>query len=135
MNVVCNANVSTCCLNLFDFMMNLHILCGLHHYWKPDVCRVPKALPSAQYRALGKITICRVPTKKHSANRQHSAEENFAECQPRGTRRTHLCRVPRGQHSANSVTCATHARTRPLQRGRRYFLPSALIRMIRRYHS
>ena len=74
----------------------------MYHYRKPDVCRVPMALPSAQYRVLGKITICRVPTKKHSANRQHSAEEN--------TRRTHLCRVPRGQHSANSVTCATHAR-------------------------
>jgi len=86
---------------------------------EPDVCRVPKALPSAQYRALGKITIRRVPTKKHSANRQHSAEENFAECLNQDTRRTHLCRVPRGQHSATSVTCATQARTRPLQRGRR----------------
>ena len=71
-----------------------------HHYRKPDVCRVPNALPSAQYRALGKITICRVPTKKHSANRQHSAEENFAECQPRGTRQRWVCRVSRFRHSA-----------------------------------
>ena len=75
------------------------------HYWKPDVCRVSKALLSAQYRALGKMTfgkqttlggkkLCRVPATLHSA-RPH-----FAECLNQDTRRTHLCRVPRGQHSA-----------------------------------
>jgi len=38
------------------------------HYRKPDVCRVPDALPRAVSRALGKGTVCRVRTKKHSAN-------------------------------------------------------------------
>ena len=97
----------------------------VHHYRKPDVCRVPKDLPSAQYRALGKITICRVPELCRVTATWHSAKPHFAECLNQDTRRTPLCRVPRGQHSANSVTCATHARTRPLQRGRHYSLPSA----------
>ena len=95
------------------------------HYRKPDVCRVPKDLLSAQYRALGKITICRVAELCRVTATWHSAKPHFAECLNQDTRRTHLCRVPRGQHSATSVTCATQARTRPLQRGRRYFLPSA----------
>ena len=82
-------------------------------------------LPSAYEKALGKQTtlggrkLCRVPAT------WHSAKPHFAECLNQDTRRTHLCRVPRGQHSATSVTCATQARTRPLQRGRRYSLPSA----------
>ena len=82
-------------------------------------------LPSAYQKALGKQTtlggrkLCRVPAT------WHSAKPHFTECLNQDTRRTHLCRVPRGQHSATSVTCATQARTRPLQRGRRYSLPSA----------
>jgi len=78
---------------------------------------------------LGGRKLCRVPAT------WHSAKPHFAECINEDTRRTHLCRVPRGQHLATSVTCATQARTRLLQRGRHYSLPSALIRMIRRYHS
>ena len=82
-------------------------------------------LPSAYEKALDKQTtlggrkLCRVPATWHSAKR------GFAECLNQDTPRMHLCRVPRGQHSATSVTCATQARTRPLQRGRRYSLPSA----------
>ena len=82
-------------------------------------------LPSAYEKTLGKQTtlggrkLCRVPAT------WHSAKPHFAECLNQDTRRTHLCRVPRGQHSATSVTCATQARTRPLQRGRHYSLPSA----------
>ena len=108
--------------------MNLHILCGLHHYWKPDVCRVPKALPSAQYRALGKITICRVPELCRVLATWHSAKPHFAECLNQDTRQTvsraphtpaHaryngaaviLCRVPHSVHSAKTITCAAHDR-------------------------
>ena len=86
---------------------------------------------------------CRRLCRVH--NIKHSAKLLFAECLPKSTRQTDnirrkktlpsashvalgkatLCRVPKSRHSANSVTCATHARTRPLQRGRRYSLPSA----------
>ena len=46
-------------------------------------------MPSAESRALGKATICRVPNNMHSANNWHSAEYLFAECRPVGTRQRH----------------------------------------------
>jgi len=95
------------------------------HYRKPDVCRVLKALPSARYRALGKVTICRVPTKRHLAKSRHSANIGFAECLITNTRQTHLCRVPHGQHSAHSLTCAPQTPAAPVTRHGRYCLPSA----------
>jgi hypothetical protein len=75
-----------------------------HRYRKPDVCRGPGTLPSAESRALGNITICRVP------DTWHSAKPNFAECLKLDTRQNKLCRVPSGRLSANTVTCAAHAR-------------------------
>ena len=97
----------------------------MYHYRKPDVCRVLKALPSARYRALDKVTICRVPTKRHSAKSRHSAKIGFAECLITDTRQTHLCRVPRGQHSTHSLTCTLHTLAAPVACHGRYCLPSA----------
>ena len=92
------------------------------HYRKPDICRVLKALPRAIYRALGKVTICRVPTERHSATKRHSAKICFAECHAGSTRHTAsrvrcirsprplpvtaviVCRVPRSWHSAKTIT-------------------------------
>ena len=97
-----------------------------NHYRKPDICRVLKALPRAIYRALGKVTICRVPTEKHSATKRHSAKKIcFAECLFTDTRQTCLCRVPRGQHSAHSLTCTLHTLAAPVACHGRYCLPSA----------
>ena len=59
------------------------------HYRKIHVCPVTGSLPSAESRALGKATICRVPNNMHSANNWHSAEYLFAECRPVGTRQRH----------------------------------------------
>ena len=95
------------------------------HYRKPDICRVLKALPRAIYRALGKVTICRVPTERHSVTKRHSAKIYFAECLFTDTRQTCLCRVPRGQHSAHSLTCAPHTPAAPVTHHGRYYLPSA----------
>ena len=39
------------------------------HYRKPALCRVPEALPSVFYRALGKDGLCRVSNKIHSAKK------------------------------------------------------------------
>jgi len=95
------------------------------HYRKPDICRVLKALPRAIYRALGKVTICRVPTERHSATKRHSAKICFAECLFTDTRQTCLCRVPRGQHSAHSLTCTLRTLAAPVACHGRYCLPSA----------
>ena len=51
------------------------------HYRKPALCRVPEALPSVFYRALGKDGLCRVPNKTHSAKKTLD--------------KMHLCRVPK----------------------------------------
>ena len=66
-------------------------MCGcIHrHYRKTHVCRVQGFLSSAESRALGKATICRVPNNMHSANNWHSAEYLFAEWRPVGTRQRH----------------------------------------------
>ena len=50
------------------------------HYRKLALCRVPEALPSVFYRALGKDGLCRVPFF------WHSAKMYFAECLCFGTR-------------------------------------------------
>jgi len=101
------------------------------HYRKPDICRVLKALPRAIYRALGKVTNCRVPTERQSATKRHSAnlplpsaclqtlgKPAFAECHAGSTRHTAsrvrvrspcplpvtaviVCRVPARGHLAN----------------------------------
>jgi len=97
----------------------------IHHYRKPDICRVLKALPRVIYRALGKVTICRVPTERHSATKRHSAKICFAECLFTDTRHTCLCRVPRGQHSAHSLTCTLRTLAAPVACHGRYCLPSA----------
>ena len=68
------------------------------HYRKPDICRVLKALPRAIYRALGKVTICRVPTERHSATKRHSAKICFAECLFTDTRQT--CLLPSATRAA-----------------------------------
>ena len=96
-------------------------LCRVHNIEHSAKLPFAECLPKilGKQTTLGGRKLCRVPATWHSAT------PHFAERLNQGTRRTHLCRVPRGQHSANSVTCATHARTRPLQRGRHYSLPSA----------
>ena len=99
-----------------------------HYYILQNVCRVLKALPSARYRALGKVTICRVPTKRHSAKSRHLVKIGFAECHAGSTRHTAsrvrrtrpprplpvtaviVCRVPRSGHSAKTITCAARDR-------------------------
>jgi hypothetical protein len=62
----------------------------MSHCRKSQVCRVPAALPSAQYRTSGKYNLCQVHTEKHSANLWHSASYGFAECRTNDTRRTTL---------------------------------------------
>ena len=52
------------------------------HHRKPHSCRVPSALPSVRTRALGKESLGRVPTSRHSANTRHTACRKFAECRP-----------------------------------------------------
>ena len=73
------------------------------HYRKPDICRVLKTLPRAIYRALGKGTICRVPTERHSATKRHSAKICFAECHAGSTR-----------HTASRVRCIRSPRPLPV---------------------
>ena len=86
------------------------------HYRKPALCRVPEALPSVFYRALGKDGLCRVPNKIHSAKKNtrqnaslpsafflalwHSANMYFAECYFSTHGKIRLCRVPFFWHSA-----------------------------------
>jgi len=50
------------------------------HYRKPHICRVPRVLPSARIRALGKESVCRVPNLRRSANSRHTAHIFFTEC-------------------------------------------------------
>ena len=82
-------------------------------YWKPALCRVPKALPSVFFRALGKDGLCRVLNKIHSAKKNtrqnaslssaffwHSANMYFAECYFSAHDKVRLCRVPFFWHSA-----------------------------------
>jgi len=73
----------------------------LVHYRKPEHCRVPRGLPSTIFRALGKQSICQVPSRKHSAKKGTRQTRLFAECLEVGTRQRGVCRVPRGGHSAN----------------------------------
>ena len=40
----------------------------MSHCRKSQVCRVPAALPSAQYGTFGKYNLCQVHNEKHSAN-------------------------------------------------------------------
>jgi len=42
----------------------------MRHYRKPALYRVPEALQSVFYRALGKVGLCRVPNKIHSAKKK-----------------------------------------------------------------
>ena len=42
--------------------------------------RVPRVLPSARTRPLGKESVCRVPNLRHSANSRHTAHIFFTEC-------------------------------------------------------
>ena len=127
------------------------------HYQKSQICRVPEALPSAQYRTLGKYNICRVRIEKLSAKQWHLAYCCFAECHGSDTRRTTLfaesllwalgtlplCRVPRRGHSAKRVTCTSRAQNAPVapwnvilcrvpRQSTRYFftLPSAYTRAL-----
>ena len=46
-------------------------------------------LPSAKKIALGKIHLCQVPEKRHSA------KTHFAECRKMALGKIHLCRVPK----------------------------------------
>ena len=72
------------------------------HCRKTVVRRVPRSLPSTTLRALGKQSICQVPTKKHSAKKDTRQTILFVECLEIGTRQRGVCRVPRGGHSANN---------------------------------
>ena len=73
-----------------------------HHYRKPDVCRVPNALPSAQYRALGKITICRVSTKNTRQTHDTRRKKTLPSASHVALGKATLCRVPKSRHSANA---------------------------------
>ena len=53
-------------------------------------------LPSAKKMALGKMPLCRVPKKRHSA------KTYFAECQKMALGKIHLCRVSEKKHSAKT---------------------------------
>ena len=114
----------------------------LSHCRKSQVCRVPAALPSAQYRTFGKYNLCQVHTEKHSANLWHSASYGFAECRTNDTWRITLfaksllgaldtlplCRVPRQGHSAKRVMCTSRTQNAPVVPVTivgRYSLPSA----------
>ena len=55
------------------------------HYRKLTLCRVPEALPSVFYQALGKDGLCRVSNKIHSAKKTLD-KDGFAECFFSGTR-------------------------------------------------
>ena len=83
---LCVAVVDSCC-------------CGFYsHYGRSKICRVPNALPSAENRALGKATLCRV---------LHSAKSGFAVCRrvPGARQSTLLGKgtLCRAQHSAKSA--------------------------------
>ena len=54
------------------------------------------SLPSAKTKALGKIHICRVPEKRHSA------KTHFAGCWKMTLSKIHLCRVLEKRHSAKT---------------------------------
>ena len=91
----------------------------------PHICRVAGSLLSAESRALGKATICRVPKNMHSANNWHSAAYLFAECQPDGTRQRHT--LPSASQLTLGKERHVHRQTtrrRPL-RWRCFCLPSA----------
>ena len=86
-----------------------------HHYWKPALCRVPEALPSVFYRALGKDGF---------AECFFSAlgKDGFAECFFFGTRQTCILPSTIFRHSAKCVFAeCLFSSTR-----QRCILPSAL---------
>ena len=60
---------------------------------KPALCRVPEALPSVFYRALGTDGLCRVPNKIHSAKKTLD-KDVFAECFFSALGKDVFCRVP-----------------------------------------
>ena len=72
---------------------------------------MPESLPCAFYRAHGKEKICRVSTRKHTANNKHTATMLFAVCQPAGTWRTWITWLARGfcrqgPHGRHCLPCA-----------------------------
>ena len=57
------------------------------HYRKPRVRRVPQCLSCAFSRAHGEQHFCRAPKTKHTANRKHTTNRDFAVCTMPDTRR------------------------------------------------
>ena len=58
------------------------------HYWKIEICRVPKSLSCALSRAHGKETIYRASQRKTTANKNHSANALLCHMPTRSTRQT-----------------------------------------------
>ena len=115
------------------------------HYRKPRVRRVPQCLPCAFPRAHGEQNFCRAPRTKHTANRKHTANQDFAVCPSDSPRRNGLHvngrslqlnaviirRVPTAQHTANLHLCrvpwgSTRRSHGPVNRSQRPWTSSPL---------
>ena len=72
----------------------------VHHYRKPDVCRVPKALPSAQYHWTVTCAECLQKSTRQTDNTRRKKTLPSASHVALG--KATLCRVPKSRHSANA---------------------------------
>ena len=73
------------------------------HYWKTHLCRVSGSLPSAESRALGKDTFCRVPknsTRRTAGTRQNNSLPSAGHI---ALGKAALCRVLACGHSAKPI--------------------------------
>jgi hypothetical protein len=50
------------------------------HYWKSEIYRVFRVLPSVKAQTLGTESICRVSKAQHSAKHRHTVKTRFAVC-------------------------------------------------------
>jgi len=97
------------------FLLASCTFCIVVHYRKTWICRVPKSLPCAFFRAHDKDTSCRVPQRKHTAKRKHSANPTLRRVPSLDTRQTLrfvVCRLTdtrrrfsTGQARAHAVRC------------------------------
>ena len=83
------------------FLLASCTFCIVVHYRKTWICRVPKSLPCAFFRAHDKDTSCRVPQRKHTAKRKHSANPTLRRVPSLDTR----WRLSMWQARAHAVRC------------------------------
>ena len=102
----------------------------IFHYRRSKICRVPHALPSAENRALGKSTLCRVLHLAKNCTRQRVALPSAAACPALGKAR-HSAKALFAERNtrqrAHSAKCPSVAR---LPRPRRYHLKKNVYRAL-----